>query len=323
MASFGLIPSTPDRMFQETFDGKSWMDICHENFKLQIHPGEKLKELHSTFLGNIDKSLQWDRLSGSMVLSNTGDEEKYLALQEEQRQDASWIAGVIEEGIKGLGIHEESQASSMLYVLFRLINTNAYRLCFWCLAHLPHNKVLLAEIIAEIQPAFQIDGKINMSYLLEHCPILASLYEEILRISNYPIGVRVVTSEVVVGDKLLRPGRQLLMPYAQMHFNPEVFSSDAGEFEAKHLLHNKNFVRSTSYRPFSGGSTQCPGRFLARHEVYMFLAQLLNRFDITLAAWNGNKASFPKMDGEIPSGGVMGPAIREDVVVKVRSKRRI
>ncbi|CAG8976223.1 hypothetical protein HYALB_00010769 [Hymenoscyphus albidus] len=144
----------------------------------------------------------------------------------------------------------------MLFVLFRLINTNAYLLCFWCLAYLLHDEMLLKDITSEIQPAFQSDGSLNMQYLLDSCPLLDSLYEEILRISNYPIGVRVITTAVAVGDTLLQPGRQLLMPYSQMHFDPEVFGSNAKEFDAKRFLYNKRLVRSSSYRPFGGGLTQ-------------------------------------------------------------------
>ncbi|CAG8959642.1 hypothetical protein HYFRA_00001545 [Hymenoscyphus fraxineus] len=390
MASFGLRASTLDKMFDLDSNGKCWMDTAHGIFKLQMHPGEKLDELQATFLGNIDKSLNWEKLVGPMVLSNSGNEAKsvslfkwcgevlvdsatraffgdsifhidpnlladffvfdadswklsyqypyfaakdmydakkkgetafakYLALPREQREDASWVTKSIEDGIEGLGIREESQSSPMLFVLFRLINTNAYRLCFWCLAYLLHDKMLLNDITSEIQPAFQSDGSLNMQYLLDSCPLLDSLYEEILRISNYPIGVRVVTTEVAVGDTLLQPGRQLLMPYSQMHFDPEFFGSNANEFDAKRFLNNRRLVRSSSYRPFGGGLTQCPGRFLARREVYLFLAQLLNRFDIALVSEKG-RPQFPKMDVKVPSGGVMGPEAGEDVIVNVRRK---
>lgn len=191
MASFGLRSSTLDKMFQETAEGKSWMDISHDNFKLQMHPGERLEEIQGKFLGNIDASLHWDKLSGPMVISGFGNDEKvvslfkwcgevlvesatraffgdalfgtdpnlladffvfdaqswklsyqypyfaardmydakakgeaafskYLALPKEQREDASWIVKCMAEGIENLGIHEESQSSPMLFVLFRL-----------------------------------------------------------------------------------------------------------------------------------------------------------------------------------------------------------
>ncbi|TVY84366.1 Cholesterol 7-alpha-monooxygenase [Lachnellula suecica] len=392
LGTFGLRPATLDKMFVENTNGKSWMDISHGNLKLQMHPGNKLDELQAEFHGNIDNWMRWSRLSGPVVLSAVGEDEKvvslykwcsqvlvdsatraffgdslleldpdllktffifdeqswklnyhypyfaakdmynakskcetafanYLALPKEQRKDASWIAQTLEESMDGLGVLEDSQASPMLFVLFRVINTNAYRLCFWCLSYLIHDVSLLEELTAEIQPAFQSGGSLSMPYLLNDCPLLASLYEETFRISNYPIGARVVTSQVTVGRKHLRPDKQLLMPYAQMHFDPEVFGSNANEFDAKRFLRNKNLTRSTSYRLFGGGSTQCPGRFLARREVYLFLALLLFRFDITLEG-DGEKRRFPKMDAKIPSGGVMGPVAGEDVILGVKPKKQ-
>lgn len=63
------------------------------------------------------------------------------------------------------------------------INTNAYRQCFWCLAYLLHDKVLLQQINKETQPAW--DGRtVDMTYLLNNCPLLASFYEEVLRMVN-------------------------------------------------------------------------------------------------------------------------------------------
>lgn len=71
---------------------------------------------------------------------------------------------------------------SALINIFR-INTNAYRQCFWCLAYLLHDKVLLEQIKKEIQPAW--DGHTaDMTYLLNNCPLLASFYEEMLRVNN-------------------------------------------------------------------------------------------------------------------------------------------
>lgn len=46
-----------------------------------------------------------------------------------------------------------------------------------------HDSENLAAITAEIQPAFKNDV-LDMTYLLNNCPLLSSFYEEILRIVN-------------------------------------------------------------------------------------------------------------------------------------------
>lgn len=40
------------------------MDTCHDDFKLQMHPGEKLDTLQATFLNNIQHLLRWDQIVG-------------------------------------------------------------------------------------------------------------------------------------------------------------------------------------------------------------------------------------------------------------------
>ena len=67
-------------MFEERFKGKCWMDLTHDDFKLQLPHGEKLDVLQDTFLSNIDRSLNWDKLSGPMVISGSRKDEKVVSL---------------------------------------------------------------------------------------------------------------------------------------------------------------------------------------------------------------------------------------------------
>lgn len=109
------------------------------------------------------------------------------------------------------------------------------------------------------------------------------------------------------------------MPYKQMHFDPAVFGVNATVFDARRFLNNKALLRSTSWRPFGGAATHCPGRFLARREVYMFVATVLTRFDIKLAPVpNGGKPKFPKLDEAVPSGGILSPIHGDDLLLEVQ-----
>jgi hypothetical protein len=57
VADFGVTSATLERMFEERFKGKQ-----------------------DTFLSNIDRSLNWDKLSGPMVISGSGKDEKVVSL---------------------------------------------------------------------------------------------------------------------------------------------------------------------------------------------------------------------------------------------------
>lgn len=138
-----------------------------------------------------------------------------------------------------------------------------------------------------------------------------------------PVGIREVAAQVSIGGKTLKPGRTLLMPYKQLHFDPAVFGPNAGEFDARRFLDNKSLLRSTSWRPFGGAATHCPGRFLARREVYLFVATVLCRFDVKLAAGpQGVTPKFPKLDECIPSGGILSPTPGDDLLLEVREKAK-
>lgn len=135
-------------------------------------------------------------------------------------------------------------------------------------------------------------------------PHLNAAFDEVLRHANNAMGIRLVTGETTIGDKTLRPGRKLLMPYRQLHLDerPSVWSDQssfrpASEFDPG---------RSPSFRPFGGGYGYCPGRFLARREVFMFVAAVLGRFEITLVSGE-NTQGFPQLDPGTPSGAILAP----------------
>ncbi|KAL9619140.1 MAG: hypothetical protein Q9160_006229 [Pyrenula sp. 1 TL-2023] len=245
---------------------------------------------------------------------------EYLRLPKEKRAHESWIMGTINAGLETLKI-EQLQRAPTMFSVYRLVNTNAYKLAFWLLTYIIYDSAILHSVRKEIEPAFNDVGSLNLEYLIDSssCPLLAAAYEETLRCTNWPMGYRKVVSPCIINGRTLRTGRKLLMPYRIMHFDPDVFGADAAQFNPRRFLHDKKLVKSTSFRPFGGAANHCPGRFLARREVLMFTALLLNRFDISLAATEGGQEpTMPRLDDTLPTGGILGPVAGDDVVVKVK-----
>ncbi|KAI9844750.1 MAG: hypothetical protein M1837_005283 [Sclerophora amabilis] len=403
VATFGATPSSAEKMWQSPADQgsanprKSFMELSHENYKAQLHPGAKLDTLQDRFLGSIDESLRWQNISHNVVRSSSQETkivsllgwcsevlidsatraffgprllqiepnllqssidfddnswkfnyqiprflaketytakdritvalEKYFNLPEEEREESAWMIQALEMDMRKVGL-DEQQLASMIMVLHWVINANAYKLCFWVLSYLLYDPALFKVIRDEVKPAFSEEST-NLQYLLQSCPRLESVYNEVLRIANMPIGARGVLSDVEIGGKTLLAGRKVLMPYRQLHFDEDVFGSNVRHFDPDRFLNNKDLSRSPSYRPFGGASTLCPGRFLAKREVYMFVALVLHRFDISLATAEkdvssvaGEKPSppaFPRLDEAKPTGGMMGPIAGDDVYINVRT----
>lgn len=117
----------------------------------------------------------------------------------------------------------------------------------------------------------------------------------------------------------------MLSPFRQLHFDATVFGDDAQEFKFDRFLGTENagLVKGKSFRPFGGGPTYCPGRFVAKQEVFMFVATVLARFNLSTTTQHttGSKKeegqAFPRLDRKKPSLGVMGPVAKNDFLVHV------
>lgn len=73
MRDFGCTEETLQKMFDSTGRPKHWMDKTHDDFKLQMHPGDRLRSVESKFLWNIDRLMNWDSISGSSLVETRGD----------------------------------------------------------------------------------------------------------------------------------------------------------------------------------------------------------------------------------------------------------
>lgn len=203
------------------------------------------------------------------------------------------------------------------------INGNAYRHAFWILTYLLHDRELLETVRAETKKAFRTDGSLDMAYLLKECNLLAAVHDETLRLSADSIGIRIVRQELEIGGKTLSSGRTILMPYRQCHFDPQLFGPNAAEFDPYRFLKNQKLQRSLGWRPYGGGSTYCPGRFISRREVSMFIALTLSRFDLVLAETGprGARQRLPRFNDSVPTAGVVLPLPGDEVLVVLQNAK--
>lgn len=195
------------------------------------------------------------------------------------------------------------------------------------MVHIVHNPSLMASIRSETGPAIT-GNTINPSYLLESCPRLDAMYHEVLRISNAAASIRHVASPTEIGGKMLRSGTKVLMPYLQLHCNEDVWGSNANQYDPERFLKNGKLRQNSSYRPFGGGTTYCPGRFMAKREVFSFVTFALHRFQIRLAQTLSKFESanpsegIPRFDNRTPCMGIMGTPEGTNVVINIKENLR-
>jgi cytochrome P450 len=193
------------------------------------------------------------------------------------------------------------------------------------ISFLLQDEYLIPKVTRELQATFRQDGSLDIAALQTDTPYLTALWHETLRVCNSSASARFVTSDTKIGEYTLRAGRRLLIPYRQLHLNPDIFGANATEFNASRFLEDKKLAQNPSYRPFGGGVTYCPGRFLAKQEIFMALAFLLCRNDVQLASVKneGGKSSgqkFPRMDELKPGIGIIGPVSGDDLIVRLTPK---
>ena len=196
-------------------------------------------------------------------------------------------------------------------------NSNEYNIAFWLISHLLFNEELLHLVRSETEDAYK-DGYLDRKYLCANSSTLDAMFHEALRLNGGAMVARKVLEPLEFGGRILQKGNTVLMPSRQLHKNKEVWGDDVNEFKALRFAKNKALTRHSSFRPFGGGVTYCPGRVLAKEEVFGFLAILLHRFDLRLAKSGipgQAQQAFPRLDDSIPTLGISGPVKGMDVLV--------
>ena len=179
---------------------------------------------------------------------------------------------------------------------------------------------LHASIRAETSPAIRQDSDttniVDLSYLTSQCPRLEAVFNEALRLNAASISLRYVTEPTIINNKLLRAGSKVIMPYRPLHSDPEIFGPNPDKFDPDRFLKNPALAHNFSFRPWGGGSVLCPGRFLARRAVCAFVTMALHEFDISVV--EGQR--FPRRDEITPNLGLMAPARKDDLMIRVERR---
>ena len=188
------------------------------------------------------------------------------------------------------------------------------KVSFWLVVHILFTPGLAESIREEIQPAIRPDGSLDGNYTYSSCPRLNGLWLETLRVSANSAAVRNVTSDTTVGGKLLRKNHKMLSSARQLDFSSIDFGDNIDEFDADRFIKNSSLHHSPAFRPFGGGPTLCPGRFLAKHMALSFVALLLHRFDVSIAGPH----SMPTYQESKPGIGIS--AGEGDVQIRLKAR---
>ncbi|KAL8827932.1 MAG: hypothetical protein Q9170_006814 [Blastenia crenularia] len=252
--------------------------------------------------------------------------DRYVALEEKKKEDAAPYTKALEALQIEAGVSRRDRAIGFQIFHFAM-NANAYKMCFWLLAHVLCNPSLLSTIREETAPAIK-GNKVDINLLVDEdtCPMLNAAFNETLRYTSAATSGRTVTSHTQIGDKTFYPGVKVLIPYRPGHFDESVFGRNVREFDPQRFLKEKDLTKNPSFRPFGGGAQYCSGRHLARREVVGFLALVLDRFEISLSdagkdAEGSSSQRFPRLDVNKPNLGIISPMPEDDLRVSIKNRK--
>lgn len=197
---------------------------------------------------------------------------------------------------------------------------------------------LLATLRTEITPAISAITsrgssltqaaltEILRTQLIQSCPLLNSLFNEVIRFYSTGSSVRETFHPVRIDGKHVPAGAKLLLPQRQLLVAPEAFGPDAHIINPARFIEQKGLDRHEYYRPFGGGITMCSGKTVGRYEVLSFVAWALWRFEFEVVpeggrAFDGTEGrAVPSIDVRKPSLGISKQVEGDDLVVVLRRK---
>lgn len=228
--------------------------------------------------------------------------------------------------------------------LFWAMNANTSPFVFWVLAYLYSTPSLLEQVRAELDPLIGVTHtktesattatarvvvtSLDADGLVYRSPLLKATSLETLRIATEPTSVRRAQQDLFIPDPTLPPGTAPLhlrkgtfvsVPRIVQHFAPTLYP-EPYEFRPERFLSEKNGEVVADYgvlKPWGDGASICKGRTFAEREVLVAVALVARVWDIEPVgevAW--------KLPGKIPGTGVVKPAARMRVRVRLRGALR-
>ena len=280
---------------------KGWTREVFINCTQALYFGESLAKLNPRLpqiLTEFD-DLSWQVFYGvpkvfRSRLTHVGNElletfKLYLQIPQSSRGCKAWFMNALEDEYRAAGLTDSDIASQFLF-LYWGITTNASKVIFWILVHLLYDPSLLSSIRDKTKHACfsssaspQDDSNKNHDIFRDSCPHLDSLWNEVLRTTAAATAVRTVEQDIHVGGTLLRKGATTLSSARLLHYREDAFGSNVKEFDSQRFSKDPHLRRSPAFRPFGGGVTHCPGRFLARYMGFSFVSLTLEKYDFKLA----------------------------------------
>lgn len=249
---------------------------------------------------------------------------RYYLNGDQQRASALAHSKWLSPASYGLGEEEISRIE--VPFLIGVLN-NTVPTTFWAICHIFSEPELLSTLRSELAGAVDICSSasgsrrhvIDLGLLKRDCPVLLSIYHEVLRKRTSFSASRFVTADTCITDGtesyLLKAGSVLQIPADIIHASTDYWGPEARFTDyLRFTKPSKKKQHPLAFRSFGGAPYICPGRQFATTEVMATIAMFTLRYEISpvCGPW-----LFPKQKLSM-FGSVPPPA--EDVAVIFRQR---
>ncbi|MFL6027910.1 MAG: bifunctional cytochrome P450/NADPH--P450 reductase [Friedmanniella sp.] len=153
----------------------------------------------------------------------------------------------------------------------------------FAISYLLKNPGVVEQAHEEVDRVLGTDTSVLPSYQqLQGLTYVTQILNETLRLwPTAPAFTRYPYEDAMVGGYLFPKGSVIVALTPMLHRDPEVWGSDAEEFNPDHFRpETRALLPPNAYKPFGSGQRACIGRQFAMQEAVLVLGMVLQRFEL-------------------------------------------
>ncbi|KAJ1550426.1 hypothetical protein HK096_007002, partial [Nowakowskiella sp. JEL0078] len=226
------------------------------------------------------------------MIANARDAQKRIVSQLGKTQDAnSKVCEFVKKRTELMDSYGFSNENKMRmdFTFLWGATVNVMRTGLLTLINIISRENILQEVLKEIESLKPGEVHSGMTPVIDACA------SETLRLDSTGASIRKVLNNQEITIKStnetfkLREGDAIMCVFNSAHRNPKMYQGDVNKFDHTRFIttDSEGVTRSVtggkipnSFVPFGGGSSICQGRVIARHEISIFVVEILRNFEI-------------------------------------------
>ncbi|XP_072943601.1 serine/threonine-protein kinase fused-like [Epargyreus clarus] len=179
-------------------------------------------------------------------------------------------------------VNEGKQVVQVMNDLFSAGMETSRNTLVWVLVFMLREPKVAANVRAELAKVVNVGKRVTLEHRSKLPYLEAVIFETLRRVSVVPLGTTHVNTEAWRVNGYTIPADTHIVPLInKINMNPEFFP-EPEIFKPERFIKGRELHLPDHFIPFGVGRRVCLGEQLARMELYLFFANLMNNFEIEL-----------------------------------------